>query len=53
MGLTVGVQEILAARQRREEKTHTASALGTYQHQTRLKVCKKAANKMQWPLSVL
>ena len=42
--LTVGVQKILAARQGREETTHTAAALGTYKHQTHLEICNTAAN---------
>lgn len=37
--LTVGVQEMLAARQGRKETAHIAAALGTYKHQTRLKIC--------------
>lgn len=51
--LTVGVQEMLAARQGREETTHMAAALGTYEqgHQARLKICNTATNEKQNPLS--
>lgn len=49
--LTVGVQEMLAARQGREETTHMVAALGTYKHQARLKICNTATNEKQQPLS--
>lgn len=53
VGLTVGVQKILAARQGQGETPCIASALGTYKYQTHLKICNKRTNKMQYPLSVL